>query len=91
MVETMEALLIESLEPPLNRRRGDNLSSIEYIQTPNPQIDFSNSPFFVNTRLTEWPRRNDQPRRAGVSSFGLGGTNAHVILDEAPPIAASRR
>jgi hypothetical protein len=39
VVETMEALLIESLEPPLNRRRGDNLSSIEYIQTPNPQIE----------------------------------------------------
>ena len=38
LVETMEALLIESLEPPLNRRRGDNLSAAEYIQTPDPQI-----------------------------------------------------
>jgi hypothetical protein len=39
VVETMEALLIESLEPPLNRRRGDNLSGAEYIQTPDPQIE----------------------------------------------------
>jgi hypothetical protein len=39
VVETMESLLIESLEPPLNRRRGDNLSGIEYIQATDPQID----------------------------------------------------
>jgi hypothetical protein len=39
VVETMEALLIESLEPPLNRRRGDNLSGIEYLHTPDPQIE----------------------------------------------------
>lgn len=51
---------------------------------PNPQIDFSNSPFFVNDQLRAW-ETNGEPRRAGVSSFGLGGTNAHVILQEAPP------
>jgi len=39
VVETMEALLIESLEPPLNRRRGDNFSAAEYIQAPDPQIE----------------------------------------------------
>lgn len=39
VIETLEALLIESLEPPLNRRRGDNLSAAEYLQTPDPEID----------------------------------------------------
>ncbi|MEW6733418.1 MAG: SDR family NAD(P)-dependent oxidoreductase [Acidobacteriota bacterium] len=50
---------------------------------PNPAIDFDNSPFYVNTRLCEW-KTVDTPRRAGVSAFGVGGTNAHVILEEAP-------
>lgn len=54
-----------------------------HFQEPSPQIDFANSPFFVNTKLTEWTT-NGIPRRAGVSSFGIGGTNAHVILEEAP-------
>ncbi|HEY8238496.1 MAG TPA: beta-ketoacyl synthase N-terminal-like domain-containing protein, partial [Candidatus Limnocylindrales bacterium] len=50
---------------------------------PNPQIDFSGSPFFVNTELRAW-KRTEQPRRAAVSAFGLGGTNAHLVLEEAP-------
>jgi phthiocerol/phenolphthiocerol synthesis type-I polyketide synthase E len=54
-----------------------------HFQTPNPQIDFDSSPFFVNTALRQWPD-SGTPRRAGVSSFGLGGTNAHIILEEAP-------
>ncbi|MFF0087443.1 beta-ketoacyl synthase N-terminal-like domain-containing protein [Streptomyces canus] len=52
--------------------------------SPNPAIDFEASPFYVNTRLTPWETRGSDPRRAGVSSFGLGGTNAHVVLEEAP-------
>jgi phthiocerol/phenolphthiocerol synthesis type-I polyketide synthase E len=56
--------------------------SLHYTQ-PNPQIDFANSPFLVNGVSTEW-KRNGHPRRAGVNSFGIGGTNAHVILEEAP-------
>jgi len=56
-----------------------------HFETPNPQIDFANSPFYVNTELTEW-KTNNTPRRAGVSSLGFGGTNAHVILEEAPEI-----
>jgi acyl transferase domain-containing protein/acyl carrier protein len=54
-----------------------------HFERPNPQIDFSNSPFYVNTTLSEW-KTNRLPRRAGVSSFGIGGTNAHVILEEFP-------
>ena len=57
-----------------------------HFETPNSQIDFEKSPFFVNARLRNWEKRN-HPRRAGVSSFGIGGTNAHVILEEAPEIA----
>jgi len=52
-----------------------------HYQQPNPAIDFANSPFFVNTNLSEWETVG-VPRRAGVSSFGIGGTNAHVILEE---------
>jgi acyl transferase domain-containing protein len=60
-----------------------------HFERPNPRIDFAASPFFVNTALADWPDRlGGGPRRAGVSSFGLGGTNAHVVLEEAPPVAA---
>jgi amino acid adenylation domain-containing protein len=56
-----------------------------HFRTPNPEIDFASSPFFVNTALRPWePTAEGDPRRAGVSSFGLGGTNAHVVLEEAP-------
>ncbi|HZD93732.1 MAG TPA: type I polyketide synthase, partial [Candidatus Sulfotelmatobacter sp.] len=54
-----------------------------HFQKPNPKIDFDHSPFYVNKELSEWNTENG-PRRAGVSSFGIGGTNAHVILEEAP-------
>jgi amino acid adenylation domain-containing protein len=58
------------------------------FEKPNPQIDFANSPFFVNSALREWTPEAG-PRRAGVSSFGLGGTNAHIVLEEAPRLEAS--
>ncbi|TWR27178.1 amino acid adenylation domain-containing protein [Mucilaginibacter achroorhodeus] len=51
-----------------------------YFTKPNPNIDFSDSPFFVNTQLREW--ETNGKRIAGVSSFGVGGTNVHVILEE---------
>src|SRR6185436_6756630 len=56
-----------------------------HLERPNPHIDFANSPFFVNDRLREWRPAEGAPRRAAVSSFGIGGTNAHVVLEEAPP------
>ncbi|WP_254422931.1 polyketide synthase [Rhodanobacter sp. B05] len=59
-----------------------------HYHAPNPSIDFAGSPFVVNAQLNEW-EAGDGPRRAGVSSFGVGGTNAHVILEEAPPRPAS--
>lgn len=61
--------------------------SLHFTQ-PNPQIDFADSPFFVNSKLTAW-KAGATPRRAGVSGFGVGGTNAHVVLEEAPPAQPS--
>lgn len=59
-----------------------------HFKRPNPQIDFASSPFFVNTALQEWPV-SQVPRKAAVSSFGIGGTNAHLILEQAPDPAPS--
>jgi acyl transferase domain-containing protein/acyl carrier protein len=53
------------------------------FEAPNPEIDFADSPFYVNTRLSDW-QTEGFPRRAGVSSFGIGGTNVHLIVEEAP-------
>lgn len=68
--------------------RGAMPASLHYEQ-PNPQIDFPATPFYVSSRLTSWPRTNE-PRRAGVSAFGVGGTNAHVVLEEAPAPAVAQ-
>ena len=73
LIKTVLSLKHRMLPPSLN------------FETPNPRIDFANSPFYVNTKLSEW-HANGTPRRAAVSSFGIGGTNAHVILEEATPI-----
>ncbi len=72
LIKTVLALENEELPPSLHYER------------PNPQIDFVQSPFFVNAHLRRWERKPGEPRRAGISSFGIGGTNAHVIVEEAP-------
>ena len=59
-----------------------------HFEEPNPAIDFESSPFFVNAQLRPWAQ-NGEPRRAGVSSMGIGGTNAHLVLEEAPTAEAS--
>ncbi|GGS45373.1 type I polyketide synthase [Streptomyces griseoviridis] len=56
-----------------------------HFDRPNPHIDFTASPFRVPTALEDWPA-GEHPRRAAVSAFGIGGTNAHVVLEEAPPV-----
>ncbi|MGD2086566.1 MAG: SDR family NAD(P)-dependent oxidoreductase [Candidatus Aminicenantes bacterium] len=53
------------------------------FEIQNPEIDFAHSPFVINSRLHQW-ESNGSPLRAGVSSFGIGGTNAHLVLEEAP-------
>ncbi|HSI05478.1 MAG TPA: type I polyketide synthase, partial [Myxococcota bacterium] len=54
-----------------------------HFEKPNPAIDFQSSPFTVVAKAKRWPR-GERTRLAGVSSFGVGGTNAHVIMREAP-------
>jgi acyl transferase domain-containing protein/thioesterase domain-containing protein/acyl carrier protein len=63
-----------------------------HFQNPNPLIDFVHSPFYVNAALAEWKRTNGA-RHAGVTSLGIGGTNAHVVLEEATTVVerASRK
>lgn len=56
-----------------------------HFESPNPQIDFAGSPFYVSATTQPWPQSGALPRRAGVSSFGIGGTNVHVVVEEAPP------
>jgi len=80
VIKAALALEHEQIPPSLN------------FENPNPEIDFANSPFYVNSKLSPWPASpvraaGAAPRRAAVSSFGLGGTNAHIILEEAPPVA----
>ncbi len=71
MIKTALALYHKQLPPSLN------------YQQSSAENDLSNSAFYVNTALRPWLCENG-PRRAGVSSFGLGGTNVHMILEEAP-------
>ncbi len=59
-----------------------------HFTNPNPACNFETSPFYVNAHLRPWPVPDPYGvRRAGVSAFGIGGTNAHIILEEAPPLA----
>jgi amino acid adenylation domain-containing protein len=62
---------------------NERLPKSLHYTAPNPKIDFAHSPFIVQGDASPWPRGH-MARRAGVSSFGVGGTNAHVILEEAP-------
>ncbi|MGW1785340.1 type I polyketide synthase, partial [Streptomyces sp. NPDC002143] len=71
LLKTVLALRNEELPPSLNHVEG------------NGDIDFTDGPFRVHTELGAWPR-SERVRRAGVSAFGFGGTNAHVVLEEAP-------
>jgi len=70
----------------LSMHHGAIAPTLHYRQ-PNPACDFESSPFAVAGELQPWPRMPGRPRRAGVSSLGVGGTNAHVVMEEAPPRA----
>jgi len=72
LIKTVLALQHRELPPTVNFR------------SPNPKIDFESGPFEVNAVAAPWDAEPGIPRRAGVSSFGMGGTNAHVVLEEAP-------
>lgn len=57
------------------------------FSTGNRKIQFEGSPFYVNTSLSNWVTENDKPRKAAISSFGFSGTNAHIVIEEAPPVS----
>src|SRR5262249_13086014 len=59
-----------------------------HFESPNPKLELESSPFYVNATLQPWVAKPGVPLRAGVSSFGTGGTNAHIVLEEAPRAAA---
>lgn len=73
LIKTTMALEHRQIPPTIN------------FDTPNPHVDWGSTPFHVVDELTEWPE-GPTPRRAGLSSFGIGGTNAHVVLEEAPDL-----
>ncbi|HKS06190.1 MAG TPA: SDR family NAD(P)-dependent oxidoreductase [Gemmatimonadaceae bacterium] len=75
IIKTVLALQHKQLPPSL------------HYTTPNPEIDFANTPFFVSASLRDWAATG--PRRAGVMATGMGGTNAHVVLEEAPASSAA--
>jgi amino acid adenylation domain-containing protein len=77
LIKTVQALKHQCLPPTL------------HFEQPNPQIDLANSPFYIKNTASEWKTSNGKARRAGVSSFGIGGTNAHLVLEEAPTRPAS--
>lgn len=76
LIKTVLALEHRMIPPTLN------------FVTPNPTLGLESSPFYINAALADWVPAGC-PRRAGVSSFGIGGTNAHVVLEEAPSLAPS--
>jgi acyl transferase domain-containing protein/thioesterase domain-containing protein/acyl carrier protein len=76
LIKTVLALKHRMIPPSLN------------FAEPNPELGLGDGPFYVNTELRDW-HAGPTPRRAGVSSFGIGGTNAHVIVEEAPPAEPS--
>lgn len=76
LIKTLMAMRHRILPPSLN------------FDEPNPQIDFASSPLYVNTELSPWVS-DTGPLRAGLSSFGVGGTNAHVVLEEPPALPAA--
>ena len=71
-LKTVLALEREQLPPSIN------------FSSPNPRLNLPATPFRVQDRLDAWPREKDRPRRASVSSMGIGGSNAHVVLEEPP-------
>jgi acyl transferase domain-containing protein/acyl carrier protein len=75
LIKTVLALKHRQLPPSL------------HFTEANPEIDFAGTPFYVNTHLRKWT--SDSPRRAGVMSTGMGGTNGHVVLEQAPELPLS--
>ena len=72
LIKTSFALTHEVIPPSLN------------YTSSNPDIDFGASPFYVNTELTPWRTRDGRRPLAGLNSLGMGGTNVHMVVEQAP-------
>lgn len=83
-----EAAGVAGLIKAVLQLRHRELAPSLHFETPNPELGLERSPFRVVTELEEW-KTDATPRRIGVSSFGMGGTNAHVVLEEGPAPAPS--
>ncbi|HYO64701.1 MAG TPA: type I polyketide synthase, partial [Archangium sp.] len=79
LIKTALALKHQQLPPTIN------------FEKPNPKLALPTSPFYIQTELTGWKANAGHPRRAGVNGLGLGGTNAFVVLEEAPEQATKAR
>lgn len=77
MIKVVEAMKNKQIPP-----------SINFTQS-NTQINFDKTPFYINSELKDWTCEAGLPRRAGISSFGIGGTNAHVVMEQAPEVTPS--
>jgi len=80
MGHTTAAAGVAGLMKVLLSMRHKQIPPMVNFNKPNPNIDFENSPFYINNKLIDW--KSDGPRRAGISSFGIGSTNVHVIVEE---------
>ena len=81
---TLTAAGLAGLAKVLLQLRHETIAPSLHCATVNPRIDLQSSPFTVATRAEPWPRVAGVPRRAAISSFGFSGTNAHVVVEEAP-------
>ncbi len=81
---------IASLAKVLMSLREKRIPPSLHFGTGNPAIDFEKAPFRVNSSLETWSADGTDKRRAAISSFGFGGTNAHVVIEEAPELASIR-
>ncbi len=81
---TLTAAGLAGLAKVLLQLRHETIAPSLHFETVNPRIDLKSSPFTVPTRAEPWPRVAGVPRRAAVSSFGFSGTNAHIVVEEAP-------
>lgn len=79
LIKTALALKHRKIPPTIN------------FEKPNPKLGLPTSPFYIQTELTEWKASAEHPRRAGLNGLGLGGTNAFVVLEEAPEQATKAR
>src|SRR5690606_17756140 len=91
MGHAIAAAGVASLLKTLLALRPAKLPPTLHCERENEHIPVADAPFYLNRTLREWEVADGQPRRAAVSSFGFSGTNAHVVVEQAPEAARPRR